>query len=83
VAHELPRGPSRRPQARAVKEIFPDLTDAQLKGVWALWAYHYTRERYMREDAVTSYLVTECWVPHVDDAKKAITALHQFDLCLF
>jgi hypothetical protein len=67
----------------AVKGLFPDLTEAQLEGVWALWAYHYAGERYMREDALTSYLVTECGVPHVDDAKKAIKALHRFGVCLF
>jgi len=67
-----------------VKEIFPDLTDAQLEGAWALWAYHSPRrDSSDRDEAVTGYLMTECGVRHVDDAKKATRALHRFDLCLF
>lgn len=67
-----------------VKEVFPELTDAQLEGVWALWAYHTTtRTPADRDNAVTGYLTVECGVPHVDEAKKAVRALHQFDLCLF
>ena len=67
----------------AVKEVLPDLTEAQLEAVWALWAYHSPKvDRDEYEYAVVSYLTTECGVPHVDEAKKAVRAPLKFLCCM-
>lgn len=67
----------------AAKEVCPALTDAQLEGVWALWSYHSRKVgREEHDGAVQCYLTTECGVA-LEDAKKAVAALHKYDLCLF
>ena len=66
------------------KDVFPQLTEEQLEAVWALWAYHSPKaHRQDHYDAVCGYLTTECGVPHIDEARRLITALHRYDLCLF
>lgn len=67
----------------AAREAVPGLTDAQLEAVWALWAYKPPSASLDDQDhSVTGYLTMECGAS-IEDARKAVRALHKFDLCLF
>ena len=68
---------------QAAREACPSLTEAQVEGVWAIWEHH--SKKASREDhdfAVRRYLTIDCGCS-LEDAKKVIGALHQYDLCLF
>jgi hypothetical protein len=67
----------------AVQTICPGLSDAQLEGVWAIWRYHSPKSPSEERDfAVQGYLTCDCGIS-LEDSKRAVRALHRFDLCLF
>jgi len=67
----------------AAREACLNLTEAQLEGVWAIWEHHSRKASREEHDfAVRKYLTHDCGVS-VEDAKKVVAALRQYDLCLF
>ena len=59
----------------AAKKARPDLTEAQLEGVWAL-------AQYGNFDGVKSYLMNECGATLVA-AGKVVSQQQRLGLCLF
>lgn len=65
----------------AVQEAFPELSEAQVEAVHALWKYG--RNGADGEYAIRQYLALECGVSDDEKIRKMFGSLGLLGLCLF
>jgi len=68
---------------RTIRETAPELTEAQVEGVFALWKYGLRKYGYEeRMDLLGDYLALECGV-RGDEFKKLGSALWRLTTCIW